>query len=170
MATLQIEPVVKTSRTEEEIDRALLTVAMCGGNQKRAIAQLAAAGFEELPPSTLSDWVTTRFPERYQALCLKYGPEIERRMITGLRRVAARSFEIAGEAIELEYTRLAAGDVKDAAASSRNLATTGGIMTDKMLLLDGRPTAIHEQRSAEDVLRALDAMGFIEGTATEEVT
>lgn len=169
MPTFELEPVTRTKRTEQEIDAALTAVALCGGRVSRAHEQLKVAGFN-VPYDTLVQWVSMRFPNRYRHLAEQVAPQIEKSMVATARAAAMRSFEVAGEAVELEAQRLAAGDVKDAAASSRNLATTGGIMTDKMLLLDGRPTQISEQRSMDDVLRSLAAKGFIDGTATEEET
>lgn len=167
MATVELEPVTRTKRTEQEVDAALTAVALCGGNVTRAHRHLKASG-HTVPERTLHGWVANQFPNRYRHLAEKYAPQIEKSMIATARAAAMRSFEVASEAVELEHERLQAGDVKDAAASSRNLATTGGILTDKMLLLDGRPTQISEQRSMDDVLRSLAAKGFIEGTATEE--
>jgi len=169
MATLELEPVTRTRRTEAEIDQALTAVALCSGRVSRAREQLLAAGVD-IPERTLRTWVVDLFPNRYQAAAERYAPQIERLMITQLRAGATRGFEASTAAMELEMQRLAAGEVKDAAASSRNLATAGAIMADKMLLLDGRPTQISEQRSMDDVLRSLAAKGFIDGTATEEET
>jgi len=166
---LDLEPVTRTKHAAHEVDAALTAVALCGGRVTRAHEQLKASGVN-IPYRTLAAWVADLFPNRYRHLAEQVAPQIEKSMVATARAAAMRSFEVAGEAVELEAQRLAAGEVKDAAASSRNLATTGGIMTDKMLLLDGRPTQISEQRSMDDVLRSLAAKGFIDGTATEEET
>ena len=167
MATLELEPVTRTRSTEAEVDAALTAVALCAGRVTRAREQLAATGVN-IPYQTLLMWKRDLFPNRYRHLAEKYAPVIERQMIATARAAALRSFEVASEAVELEHDRLAAGEVKDAAASARNIATTGGILTDKMLLLDGRPTVVTEQRSMDDVIRGLrDAGAIVEATCEE---
>jgi hypothetical protein len=66
-----------------------------------------------------------------------------------------------------ELDRLAP-QVKDASAAAKNLATTAAIASDKIALMEGRPTSIVEHRSSDDVLRDLERGGFIDAEATED--
>jgi hypothetical protein len=64
--------------------------------------------------------------------------------------------------------------IKDPSTTLRNIAVSKGIAVDKMLIVDGRPNHITEQRSADDVLRELDHMGIgswgsVDGEASEAV-
>lgn len=50
---------------------------------------------------------------------------------------------VSHEALELALTQIRAGTIKDPARTALNAATASGILLDKRLILEGRPTQIH---------------------------
>jgi len=81
--------------------------------------------------------------------------EAETSSIRAAKLAATEAWEEVRELIgEVKALRLA-GQLKDPAKSAQNLALTGAVLTDKALLLEGRPTSITEHRDLDDVLRGL---------------
>lgn len=148
----------------EVIDMALLTVAMCGSIAE-ATRQLKVEGIN-VHERTVSDW-RTKYPNRYRDLAERHRSTIEQALIGKVRGLVMRSAEVANDAVELEARRVKKGEVRDPSTTVRNLATSIGIWVDKILLLEGRPTHIHENRSSEEVLQGLVAKGYVESTADE---
>jgi hypothetical protein len=151
--------------TPAMVDIALLTVAMCGGNHSRAHQTLIDQG-HKVSLAAVKGWRSS-YPNRYRALADKHKGAIEREVIASVREMTLRASEVAYAGIELEAQRIATGEVRDAGSSVRNMATAIGIGIDKILLLEGRPTTITESRSSDDVLRGLQAKGYVDTTAEE---
>ncbi len=171
-----LEPITTAGRaahmTAEIVDTALLAYAMCGS------AATASERLKTLDPPikvhehTLHHWRKTLYPNRFRALVEKHATSIEAQVVTSVRGLALAASDAAHEAVALERTRIASGEVRDAAGSARNMATVLGIATDKLLLLQGRPTVISETRTADDVLRDLDATGrvsYVDSDAVEDL-
>jgi hypothetical protein len=158
-ALTEPEAVINCKWPAEQVDIALLTLAILGDSDKAA-EQLKAAGIS-VSARTLRMWRTKRFPRRYTLLAGRYSQEIEAQLVHGVRDIALNAQHGVMDAVDLERTRLKTGDVKDAAASARNLATVLGISADKLRLLTERPTEIREQRDGAAALRSADAMGFV---------
>lgn len=163
---MEIEPfrVKQGGHTPEMIELGLLTIAAAGGSTHKASAVLKAQGIA-LSPGTLNYWRWDMYPNRYRDTAARHSAQIEREIVNNVRALALRASDVAHKALDLEEKRIAAGNVKDAASSLRNIATTVGISVDKILILEGRPNSITESRSAEDVLRGLQAKGYIDSTA-----
>lgn len=168
--SVEIEPIATSARSPHkphDVDTALLALALAGGDVRHAHRALKAHGLT-IPERTLRDWRSQTYPNRYRDLCDRHKLAIEGEVINNVRALALRASAIAQHALDLEADRIASGEIKDAAASLRNIATTIGISVDKVMLLEGRPTHITEQRSSDDVLRGLQAKGYIDATAVEE--
>ena len=146
--------------TPEEVDTALVSLIYTGSARETA-KQL------DLAERTVQDW-RHRYSARYDELAAKLRPEIEQRIADQARQAAQRASDGVQEAIALERMRLEQGDVKDASASARNLATTAGILIDKTLLLEGRPNVISTNTSADEIVRRLVKLGVVQDA--DEIT
>lgn len=153
----------------EEITHGLTCLATNGGNAVQAAEQLAQLGLD-IPSRTLYYWRSELHPDRYRDICEEIAPQIEQRVVHLQRELAVRATNAALQAVDLEHKRIALGEVKDAAASARNLSTVAGISVDKILSLTGRPTSITEHRTPEQAMKRLKTLHpglFVEGTAEE---
>lgn len=131
--------------TEEQIDRALVEVALHGGNTRAAHRNLKAEGID-IPRATIQVWTTKTKTERYQQLRAELVPRIH-------AKIAADCEDTATEAARLERKMLAKlGDdfdqiaPRDQAGAIRNVSTVKAINVDKANLLRGQPTGIVEHR------------------------
>lgn len=162
----ELEPFRLKKYTPQTVEIALLTLAMCGDNSGAAVRTLAAKGIK-VEQATLKTWRQDQFPNRYRDIAERHRGAIEGEIVSNVRSMALRASEIAQRALDLEEKRIASEQVSDASASLRNIATSIGISVDKILLLEGRPNQITEQRSSDDVLRGLTDRGYIDSTAEE---
>lgn len=141
----------KRSYNEEELERGLVELALAAGNSRLASRTTG------IPPKTLENWARTIHPERYERIQADIVPRLHARIAANAERNALDAMEAQQLALEITRRQLANGDIKDASGATRNLATTAGIMTDKAALLRGRPTAIIEQRSPDEILNSMAA-------------
>lgn len=149
----------------QTVDTALLAIAMTGGGILAAQKLLKPKGID-IPRSTLETWPHI-YPNRYRDIAERHKSAIEGEIVASVRSLALRASHVAQRALELEEQRIESGEIHDAAASLRNIATTVGIAVDKTLLIEGRPTQITEQRTTDDVLAGLRDKGYIDSTAVE---
>lgn len=157
---------VKPRYTPEQIDVALLALAGCGGNAAEAARQLAAADAEPvpgkdvaaIPERTIREWRAGVHAGRFVELSQKHGRRIEESIAVQAREVLLRIGEVEILALEKTKEKLESGDVSDPSTVLRNLATTKGINTDKLMTLTGRPNVITHERSAEDILKAINEL------------
>lgn len=158
---LEIKPPAHTGRPRkyppEQIRRGLLVLAKHGGNAVQASAELAENG-TPVPESTLYDWKSNQHPELYAEIHDTYSREIEARLIPELRDSARLAAQVARNAILRSQEQLDAGQVKDPGTLARNMATTGAINIDKLLLLTERPTVRTENTDVTSLLRSLEAV------------
>ena len=150
----------RPSSPPETIERALTAVAISGSSYK-------AAEKTGTPARTIREWAQKN-PERLEAIKRERAPLIDQACVAHFRDIVLNASQATLKAAELEHERINTGEVRDAAASARNLATTAAIATDKIALMEGRPTAIVEHRNPDEVLKRLQAKGLvIDSTATE---
>lgn len=142
---------VKRSYTEEEQERGLLELALCAGNVRLASKKTG------IPHQTLENWKSHTNTERYERIQADIVPRLHARLAAEAERNALDAMDAQQLALAVTRQQLANGDIKDASGATRNLATTAGIMTDKAALLRGRPTAIIEQRSPDEILNSMAA-------------
>lgn len=135
------------------LDRVLLTLIYCGGSARRASRMLRQSKDQPLRityPQVQA--IRNDNDSRYAQLHDRYVVEIEAFTVRELRQASIGAFVTAMEAIEQAREDLADGEVKDPGKLARDMAVTGGILTDKMLVLTGRPNQIQEKRNVDEIL------------------
>lgn len=152
--------------TAKEVDRGLLAVAFCGGNQARASRILKEQGLD-ISRRLLHKWVNEIHIERYFELAAAHHREIEDTIIVDMRQKVVAYGALEAQAIEESAKQLAAGTVKDASTVARNAAVGKGINNQNLLVLSGRPSEIHETRSSDDLVRSLQRALSVDGSAEE---
>jgi hypothetical protein len=165
------EPRIRRSFTAEEVDRALLAVAVAGGNTERAAAELRGAGLE-ISGRLLRAWKSGRHADRYSELRKEHYGEIEARIVQEARENITRAAEVVREGLALELERIRAKNVKDASASARNAAVVAAVNNDKLVgPLMGRPSAIVAHRTLDqylqDLARRYPGSVVVDGTVEE---
>jgi len=159
---------------EAEIERGLMTVAICAGNTAEAHRQLA---FDDIhiPRSTLDKWTRSQYVERYIALRTELVPKVHAQVAAGCEDMVRRLSEVESdlaEKVEKEMPNLKAGE---AAGALRNVSTAKGINATHAAAYRGRPTEIVEHRPSEEIMRELERFAIdkperkpsVEGTAEE---
>jgi hypothetical protein len=137
----------------EQIDRALLELAICGTSTE-ARRRLAAQGLQ-VSDRTLRDWKQVRYPDRYRQIAEQHARQVEDVIVQQARETALFAGHVERSALAAELKAIEAGKVRDHSASARNASTVKGINVDKLLTLSGRPSQVVEHRQADDLLRKL---------------
>jgi hypothetical protein len=160
---------IRRDYTTEEIDRALVEVALCNGNTRAAHRNLKAEGVH-IPRPNIERWARVLYRQRYQELRAELVPRIH-------AKIAANCEDRAEQADELERKMLAKfGEdfeqlaPRDQAGAIRNVSTVKAINVDKAALLRGQPTEIVKHERSTDELWAEFRQMFpsiIPGTAVE---
>ena len=151
----------------EEIDLGLRTLALEGGNSQAAHERLKEGGLD-IPSVTLRDWRNTSRVERYQDICVQVAPEIERVVVQRSAEIQRRALDVSLKAIDAAEQQITNGEAKDPSATAKNLALTHGIITDKTLILQGRPTNIDLTLDARDLIAEIRKdLGSIPSTAED---
>ena len=146
----------------EDIDKALYALLALGSPSAASRALDEAFGLE-IKPATLTRWRTATHAERYAQLAENHGADIEAAMVRELRDIVMAATGVMREAIEKtayavenEPHRIRPTEFAQIAAS---MAKVQQQAIDKMLALTGRPQSITENRSAAEIIRALEAKG-----------
>ena len=166
---MELEPIEKHNlkAPPEDVDRALLALALNGGAIERTVRELKAADVK-VSSDQLADW-RDKFPKRYQWHATENAAKLEKDIISSQREVIAAATRATMDAVAMEHERIKRGETKDAASSARNLATVVGISTTKLLELSGRPTSITEVRKPEEIIKALKSRGVkVDVEATDD--
>ena len=165
---MDLERITARDYDEETVERALMLLVHNDFAVTQTCRDLKQQGIN-LPTKTLSDW-KRRYPNRLRFYALEAAPQIEEQLVQKQRAVASAAIDASMEAVEKEREKIMRGDVRDYAASARNLATVSAISTDKMLALTGRPnTIVGTEKKPEAILAELQKLApqIIEGTAEE---
>jgi len=109
----------------------------------------------------LEVWRDRMYAERYQKRREELGPVIEARLATGLLDNATVASDVTRLAIEKTRELLEEGKLKDPSRVARDLSQVATQAVDKRLALQGRPTKIKEDRSFNELLRALQGMNVL---------
>jgi hypothetical protein len=154
----------KPAYTEQDIARALNALVAFGGSPSQASRALAEAFDLDVPATTLRAWRDSVYADRYVALQTEHGHEIEQALIRDTRDLARAAAHVERLAIEQAVEGLHAGRIRptEAAQIAVNMAKLKQTNIDKLLALTGRPQAITEHRSAQELIRALAAKGVLE--------
>lgn len=145
--------------TPEDIERGLTALVIAGNSLKAA----EMSGFSD---KTLRNWRRDH-PDRLERIELKRAPLIDALLVDEYRRQGLKALQVSSRALDKTSEALEAGTLKDPSAAAKNVATVSGIYADKVAIMEGRPTSIVEHRSADDVIKALERRGFIDGTVEE---
>jgi hypothetical protein len=152
---------------DEEIDTALLTLALCSGTSRRASAELGAVGID-VDQSTLHRWRTALHTRRYERLYKEQLPRIGERVALRCEELAESQADLAARLVRAIDEKLPDIPARDLPGALRNVETAKAINVDKSALLRGKPTQIVERRDAGELIRRLNALGVIDSTAEEE--
>ncbi len=151
--------------TQDERDRAMLVLALNGGHCQRTATQLA----DEDLPVTDRQLLTYRNSPRYEAIRKNQAAEIERSLLDEYKNAARRSLKLHELATEQAITKV--DDLKDPAKAAQNAAIASGVMIDKALLIEGRPTVITGSTDIRQDIQAIARqMGFDANSTAEEIT
>lgn len=164
----ELEKIVATDYTEEQVDSALLALALNGGSITQAVKDLGGGGMK-LPPSTLNRWRDS-YPNRYRFHLTENASKTEGRAVSGYLEIQHLAQQVAKEAIEKASDELRKGNVRDPASVARNMMVSAGVANTHMMNLQGRPSIITEHRRPENVIARLKELGLTfdaESTAVE---
>lgn len=153
-----------------QLDRVLMVLASCGGSERLAAKKLRQSKDDPLritAPQLAA--VRNDNERRYQELFERYRNEIEAGAIRSITEAMTGAFAGAVMAVDQARDKLEAGDVKDPGKLGRDLAVTGAILADKLLVLTNRPNQIREKRNVDDILKdiARQIQHDIDGSAEE---
>lgn len=164
----ELEPIkgLRNGRTPADVIRGLSVLASCHGSAVKATKVLQERG-EEIDNETLTAW-RRRYPIRYADLHDKISRDLEEAGIRHGRESILKLHEAEDLALEKTVEALKENKVRDPAGTLQRLATTRGITTDKLMTLTGRPTQITENRSVDEIIRALRARVGISAQVIEE--
>jgi hypothetical protein len=103
----------------------------------------------------------------------QYAPQLEAKLTGDMLDEARYATEVINLAIQRTEERLKANLVIDPARVARDLSQIRSQGIEKKLALEGRPTSITENRTPDEIVRALVGMGVakeitVESTAVEE--
>jgi hypothetical protein len=146
--------------TEEEIVRGLNALISFGGSPAQAHRALIEAFDLEIPKETLRSWRDSTHAERYTKLQRDHGAQIEDALVRDTRDLARAAAAVERLAIEKTVDALEGGRL-DPSQVAVNMSKIKQSNIDKLLALTGRPNQIVENRSATDILRALEAKGVL---------
>lgn len=151
---------------EETIETALTVMALCGGNARHAVERLKEQGID-IPTSTLGNWKDQRHSARYAVIRDERAAEIQRRVAVAQEDVALKAAQVTGQMLERLEQEVPEIPTRDLAGAVRNVATTGGIGSDKLMALRERPLpAPPSARNVTEIIRALTAMGVVQEIGT----
>lgn len=132
----------------ESVERGLVAVVFASGNTSEANRRTG------IPRQTLDRWKALH-ADRYQELRVKYRHEIEERVVQDARDLLVEISRAEHLAVRRSRERLEKDEDSQPATTLQRLSTSKGINTDKLLLLEGRPTQISSTESPEEILKQL---------------
>lgn len=163
-----LERITSRDYDADTVERALMLLVHNDLSAEQTSRDLREQGIE-IPAATIWGW-KRRYPNRLRFYATESAPRLEQELVQKQRAIASAAMEASMEAVEREREKIKRGDVRDYAASARNLATVSAISTDKMLAMTGRPsTIVGSEKKPEAILAELQKLApqIIEGTAEE---
>lgn len=164
----ELERITSEKYTEQEVDSALLALALNGGSVRQAVKDLAGGGLK-IPDTTLHQW-RDRFPNRYRFHLTENAAKTEGRAVSGYLEIQHLAQQVAKDAIDKTADELRKGNVRDPATVARNMMVAAGVANTHMMNLQGRPQVIMEHRRPENIVARLKELGLTfdaESTAVE---
>ena len=117
-----------TKYTPQDVDTALLVLADCGESYKKAEAVCG------IPTSTLHEWRTDRYRERFEEIRERERPRLERRAVDGAIALMLRADETALRIHDrlddaLQDPESKSKELSELAGAAQRLATAKGFTT-----------------------------------------
>lgn len=147
--------------TDAEIHACLMAAVAWGSNVSAATRALKAQGQRCPSSETLGRWINDAHAERYEELRERYRDQLEKKLVGDTCELITLAHQAQRLALEQTITALEAGEEKDPSRTAANLATVADKMTRDYLTMQGRPTAIREDRNLEEIMRSLAAKGIV---------
>lgn len=129
-----------------------------------------AAKMTGIGASAIERW-SHEHADRYAVILASRAKLIDQACIDEFRTIVLEAAQASALAVREERRRIEVQPhtIRDPAQTGLNLARTAALLSEKVALMEGRPTAILEHRSADDALRALDKRGVIVDGDAEEI-
>lgn len=146
--------------TLEQKELALHTLALTGNRYEHACDLLRnhPEGFQ-VSRQLLHLWATQQLPDRYEEIRTQVSQQVAQRVANQAEQIAIAAGELELQLIEDLQAKHHDMDARDVATALRNLTTTKALNIDKIASpIRGRPTVIHSDRTAQDILNALKAL------------
>lgn len=144
-----------------DVERGLTALAITGNSLKAA----EMTGYSD---RTIREW-HNKHAARFQAIEAKRAHLIDQACIEEFRAIVLEGARATKSAIAAAHQDINNGNTRDPAATARNLATASAIAADKIAIMEGRPTSIVEHRSADDIIKRLEALGVVVDAEAEEL-
>lgn len=162
VAGFELEPVHSQKYTVQQIDSTLLLLAKLGSavSTSEHVQQLGW----DITPDTIRSWKTKQYPRRYAAQVATHRPELEAHMVQNASDAIAVQAGLAAKLADRLDANSDKIDARDLPAALKNTVTSWAITMDKYALATGRPTSRVETTSADDVIRSLEARGYVTRT------
>lgn len=145
--------------TAAEEQAGLIALATFAGQAGPAARALKAQGLD-IPESTLRGWKDIK-RDLYDELREKYGRKLEDEAVRTMRETLAYTQGVILKAVLRAEQRLDEGKDINPSETAARLSRVFGTEADKLLAFTGRPTNPSGNRSPEDILKALEARGFL---------
>jgi cell division protein ZapA (FtsZ GTPase activity inhibitor) len=133
---------------KEHIDTVLLTVWFEAGNIKRASEATGT------PESTIRRWLEIH-NDRFHELRRQNEHRFDELIASRAEGIQLQAFETIAKLVEKVDQDLENGQVRNPDQAAQRLATVLGIVTDKWLLIKGRPNNIVGTQDASEHMRSL---------------
>lgn len=147
-----------------------MMLAICRGNAQEARRRMKARGDTPPPASTLNHWRTAH-ADRYEEIRTKVSAKITAEVANQAEEIMLEAGEIERAMLERIREELPNMKASELPGALRNVSTTKALNNDKIASpIRGRPTVIHHDRTAEEILKALKALDprlVIDSTADE---
>jgi hypothetical protein len=163
---------VRRQYTLEEKELALRMLALSGVRYEQTINLLNEhTDLKGVAKQTIEYWAKVSHRDRFEEIRTEVSSQVAQRVANQAEQIMLAIGDVELLALQKTREQLEAGEAKDPAAVMRNLATAKALNNDKISApVRGRPTVIHADRSADEIMRALKALEpnlIIEGTAEE---
>lgn len=143
--------------SEEERELILTAYVLAGRRPQKAHELLKADGnLSRVPDRRLIHGMAQRNPARVQEISAERAPQIEADLRHRMRAMALRTIEVVEKGVEQTDEKMPELNGAETARAVRDLSVAGGIVTDKLLVMEGRPTEIVAHRNPEELLRAIE--------------
>lgn len=141
--------------TVDQVERALLEVAILSGNCSAASRRLKEVHGLDIAQPRLKNWVLNLHRTRYEEIRRDVVPKIHATIANEAEDLAVAYAEAERDTLKIYDPSRISG--KDLPGAIRNLATAKAINLDKAQLLRGNPTEIIEKRNPQQILDGIAA-------------